>query len=86
MAVSQIKARRLIRDFNPDIVVGTGGYVCWPPGVYGVTSLTFFSQFFILLTRILSLILQILTWIFLSSVEKHNMQAAHSPDMQRLLP
>ncbi|MEE0835642.1 MAG: undecaprenyldiphospho-muramoylpentapeptide beta-N-acetylglucosaminyltransferase [Clostridia bacterium] len=30
MAVSQIKARRLIRDFNPDIVVGTGGYVCWP--------------------------------------------------------
>ncbi len=30
MAVSQIKARRLIRDFNPDIVIGTGGYVCWP--------------------------------------------------------
>lgn len=56
------------------------------PGVYGVTSLTFFSQFFILLTHILSLIVQILTWIFLSSVERHNMQAAHSPDMQRLLP
>ena len=30
MAASQVKARRLIKDFNPDIVIGTGGYVCWP--------------------------------------------------------
>jgi len=27
---SPIKARRLIREFAPDIVIGTGGYVCWP--------------------------------------------------------
>ena len=27
---SPIKARRLIREFKPDIVIGTGGYVCWP--------------------------------------------------------
>ena len=27
---SPIKARRLIREFKPDVVVGTGGYVCWP--------------------------------------------------------
>ncbi|MEC6747623.1 undecaprenyldiphospho-muramoylpentapeptide beta-N-acetylglucosaminyltransferase [Marinilactibacillus sp. XAAS-LB27] len=24
------KARKLIRDFNPDVVIGTGGYVCAP--------------------------------------------------------
>ncbi len=27
---SPIKAKKLIRDFKPDLVVGTGGYVCWP--------------------------------------------------------
>lgn len=27
---SPIKARRIIREFKPDIVVGTGGYVSWP--------------------------------------------------------
>lgn len=29
-AVSPIKARKIIKEFNPDIVVGTGGYVSWP--------------------------------------------------------
>lgn len=24
------KAKKLIKDFKPDIVIGTGGYVCWP--------------------------------------------------------
>ncbi len=24
------KARKLLREFRPDIVVGTGGYLCWP--------------------------------------------------------
>ncbi|MCI8590683.1 MAG: undecaprenyldiphospho-muramoylpentapeptide beta-N-acetylglucosaminyltransferase [Clostridiales bacterium] len=24
------KAKKLIKEFKPDIVVGTGGYVCWP--------------------------------------------------------
>ena len=24
------KAKKLIRTFRPDLVVGTGGYVCWP--------------------------------------------------------
>ena len=24
------KARKVIRDFQPDVVIGTGGYVCWP--------------------------------------------------------
>ncbi|MBR6916753.1 MAG: undecaprenyldiphospho-muramoylpentapeptide beta-N-acetylglucosaminyltransferase [Clostridia bacterium] len=24
------KAKRLLREFKPDIVIGTGGYVCWP--------------------------------------------------------
>lgn len=28
--VSPIRAKKLIRDFRPDIVVGTGGYACWP--------------------------------------------------------
>lgn len=27
---SPIKAKKLIREFKPDLVVGTGGYVCWP--------------------------------------------------------
>lgn len=29
-ATSQYKARKIIKDFDPDIVIGTGGYVCWP--------------------------------------------------------
>ncbi len=29
-AVSPIKAKKVIKDFKPDIVVGTGGYVSWP--------------------------------------------------------
>ncbi len=29
-AVSPIKAKKLIREFKPDVVIGTGGYVCWP--------------------------------------------------------
>ena len=24
------EARRIISDFNPDLILGTGGYVCWP--------------------------------------------------------
>ncbi len=28
--VSPVKARKIIKEFKPDIVVGTGGYVCWP--------------------------------------------------------
>ncbi len=27
---SPMKARKLINKFKPDLVVGTGGYVCWP--------------------------------------------------------
>ncbi|MEE0967944.1 MAG: undecaprenyldiphospho-muramoylpentapeptide beta-N-acetylglucosaminyltransferase [Clostridia bacterium] len=27
---SPIKAKKLVREFAPDIVIGTGGYVCWP--------------------------------------------------------
>ena len=27
---SQFAAKKIIRDFNPDIVIGTGGYVSWP--------------------------------------------------------
>lgn len=27
---SPMKAKKLIREFKPDVVVGTGGYVCWP--------------------------------------------------------
>lgn len=31
MAVSSpIKAKKIIRDFAPDVVIGTGGYVSWP--------------------------------------------------------
>lgn len=29
-AVSPIKAKRIIKEFKPDLVVGTGGYVSWP--------------------------------------------------------
>ena len=25
------KARQIIEQFHPDVVIGTGGYVCWPP-------------------------------------------------------
>ncbi len=27
---SPMKAKKIIREFKPDLVVGTGGYVCWP--------------------------------------------------------
>lgn len=27
---SVIEAKRIIKQFKPDVVVGTGGYVCWP--------------------------------------------------------
>ena len=27
---SQFEAKKIIKDFKPDIVIGTGGYVCWP--------------------------------------------------------
>ena len=27
---SPIKAKKIIREFKPDLVVGTGGYVSWP--------------------------------------------------------
>lgn len=30
MITSQIEAKKIIKDFKPDIVIGTGGYVCWP--------------------------------------------------------
>ncbi len=29
-ATSPRKARRILEEFKPDLVVGTGGYVCWP--------------------------------------------------------
>ena len=29
-ATSPYKAKKLIKQFKPDIVIGTGGYVCWP--------------------------------------------------------
>ena len=25
------KAKKIIKKFRPDVVIGTGGYVCWPP-------------------------------------------------------
>ena len=28
--VSPMKAKKIVKDFSPDIVIGTGGYVCWP--------------------------------------------------------
>lgn len=27
---SVFEAKKIIRSFGPDIVIGTGGYVCWP--------------------------------------------------------
>ena len=27
---SQFEAKKIIKNFKPDIVIGTGGYVCWP--------------------------------------------------------
>lgn len=30
MLKSQFQARKIIKEFKPDIVIGTGGYVCWP--------------------------------------------------------
>ena len=27
---SQFAAKRVVKDFRPDIVIGTGGYACWP--------------------------------------------------------
>ena len=27
---SPIRAKRIIKEFKPDIVIGTGGYACWP--------------------------------------------------------
>lgn len=27
---SVVAAKRIIRDFQPDVVIGTGGYVSWP--------------------------------------------------------
>jgi UDP-N-acetylglucosamine--N-acetylmuramyl-(pentapeptide) pyrophosphoryl-undecaprenol N-acetylglucosamine transferase len=27
---SPIRARKIIKEFKPDIVIGTGGYACWP--------------------------------------------------------
>ncbi len=28
--VSPMKAKKIVKEFKPDIVIGTGGYVCWP--------------------------------------------------------
>ena len=28
--VSPYKAKKILREFEPDIVIGTGGYACWP--------------------------------------------------------
>ena len=30
MVTSQFEAKKIIKKFKPDIVIGTGGYVCWP--------------------------------------------------------
>ena len=30
MISSQFEAKKIIKKFKPDIVIGTGGYVCWP--------------------------------------------------------
>lgn len=30
VATSPRKARKIIEEFKPDLVIGTGGYVCWP--------------------------------------------------------
>lgn len=29
-AVSPMRAKKIVKRFKPDIVIGTGGYVCWP--------------------------------------------------------
>ena len=29
-AISPVKAKKIIKEFKPDLVVGTGGYVSWP--------------------------------------------------------
>lgn len=29
-AVSPYRAKKILKDFQPDIAIGTGGYVCWP--------------------------------------------------------
>ena len=28
--VSPMRAKKIVKEFEPDIVIGTGGYVCWP--------------------------------------------------------
>lgn len=28
--VSPMRAKKIVKEFKPDIVIGTGGYVCWP--------------------------------------------------------
>ncbi len=30
VVTSQIKAKKLLKEYKPDIVIGTGGYACWP--------------------------------------------------------
>lgn len=30
-AAAPMKAKKIIEKFNPDVVIGTGGYVCWAP-------------------------------------------------------
>lgn len=30
MITSQFEAKKIIKSFKPDVVIGTGGYVCWP--------------------------------------------------------
>ena len=30
VAVSTREAKRIMREFKPDVVIGTGGYVCYP--------------------------------------------------------
>lgn len=30
MVLSKSEAKRLIRDFKPDLILGTGGFACWP--------------------------------------------------------
>lgn len=30
MAVSQVQAKKLIRKYQPDLIIGTGGYASWP--------------------------------------------------------
>lgn len=30
IVTSQLEAKKLLKEFKPDIVIGTGGYACWP--------------------------------------------------------